>query len=74
MLPSVVSAMAATSCLVQMRFRSAYFIHPLRLQVSGSETNNGIIGDRVSVGTSASRRVLARPDHPSCKLRVIGGF
>ena len=74
MLPSVVSAMAATSCLVQMRIPSAYLIHALRLCVSGSETDNGIIGDRVPVGTSVSRRVSARPDPPSCRLRVIGGF
>jgi len=62
MLPSVVSAMAATSCLVQMRIPSAYLIHALRLCVSGCETDNGIIGDRVPVGTSVSRRVSARPD------------
>lgn len=74
MLPSVVSAMAATSCLVQMQVPSAYLIHALRLHVSGSETDNGIIGDRVPVGTSVSRRVSARPDPPSCRLRVIGGF
>lgn len=47
MLPSVVSAVAATSCLVQVRFPRAYLNGVLRQQVSGDESCIGIIGDRV---------------------------
>ena len=47
MLPSVVSAIAATSCLVQMRFPCAYLTRVLKQRVSGDEASCGIIGDRV---------------------------
>ncbi len=32
----------------------------------------GIFGDRVPVGTSVSPRFQAQPEHPPCRLRVIG--
>jgi len=75
MLPSVVSAVAATSCLVQMRVPSAYLSSALRQQVSGSEAANDIIGDRVPAGTSASHRVSARPFPPfaGCAYSVAVG-
>ena len=46
MLPSVVSALAATSYLVQERFPSAYLVGALRW-LSGDQDLLGIIGDRV---------------------------
>ncbi len=49
MLPSVVSAVAATSCLVQMRLPCAYLTRVLRQRMSGDEASGGIIGDRVPV-------------------------
>lgn len=56
MLPSVVSAEAATSCLVQMQFPSAYLCSVLGQRLPGIKSAYGIFGDRVPDGTSVSRR------------------
>lgn len=50
MLPSVVSAVAATSCLVQMQVPSAYLCNALGHLVSGSESSYGIMGTASRVG------------------------
>lgn len=49
MLPSVVSAVAATSCLVQMQFPSAYLCSVLGQRLPGIKSAYGIFGDRVPV-------------------------
>lgn len=56
MLPSVVSAEAATSCLVQMQFPSAYLCSVLGQRLPGIKSAYGIFGDRVPDGTSVSLR------------------
>lgn len=71
LLPSVVSAVAATSCLVQMQFPSAYLCSALGQRVSGSKSAYGIFGDRVPDGTSVSHRVSARPDPPLRRFCII---
>ena len=54
MLPSVVSAVAATSCLVQMQFPSGYLCSVLGQSLPGIKSTHGIFGDRVPDGISVS--------------------
>src|SRR5690625_227486 len=58
--PSAVSAVAATSCLVQIRFPCACLTGALRQSVSGDEASGGIIGDRVPAWDLSEAYTLRR--------------